>query len=344
MKLSIAAAFGSLVLLGAVCCGPVAAQTGYHVLKTIPVAGDGGWDYINVEPSMNHLFISRGTHVIVWDTSTGGIVGDIPNTAGVHGIAIAEDLGKGFTSNGRAASVSIFNLRTLEPITTVQVDEGPDGICYDPATKRVFTFNGRSDDASAVDAVNDKLVGNIPLDGRPEFPAADGRGHVYCNIEDKSEITQIDAKTLKVLNVWPLAPGEGPSGLSIDAKHHRLFSVCHNQKMVVMDSDTGKIIATPTIGDGPDASWFDPGTGYAFSSNGGSGTLTIVQEKDPNTFVVADNVPTQQGARTMAVDTKAHRVYLVTAKFGPPDPNATGWGRRRGTMIPGSFVVVEVGR
>jgi hypothetical protein len=312
----------------------------YHVTRTFQIGGDGGWDYLSIDPDTGRLYVSRGTHVQVVDTGTGKVVGDIPNTTGVHGLAVDKELNRGFTSNGRDASVSEINLATNQEVRRIKVDNGPDCIIYDPGSKRVFTFNGRSNDSTAIDAATGKVAGTIALDGRPEFAAPDGRGHVYVNIEDKSEIAQIDSKALKVLNVWSIAPADGPSGLAIDAKHHRLFSVTDG-KMIVMDADTGKIVATPTIGDGPDAAGFDPKLGLAFSSNGQSGTLTVVQEKNPATFDVLADVPTQRGARTMALDTKTHRVYLAAAKFTPPPPGATGW-QRRGTMVPGSFVILEV--
>jgi DNA-binding beta-propeller fold protein YncE len=316
----------------------------YHVITTYPIGGDGFWDYLNCDAKTHHLFISRGTHVMVVDANTGTVIGDIPDTEGVHGIALATDLDVGFTSNGGEDTVTEFDLKTFKEIQRIKVGQGPDSIIYDPATQRVFTFDGHSNDSTAIDATTGKVVGTIPLDGRPEFGATDGKGHVYCNIEDKSEIEAIDSNTLKSLHIWPLAPGESPSGLAIDARHRRLFSTCHNGNFVVMDCDTGKVIATPPIGDGPDAATFDPKLGLAFSSNGGGdGTLTIVHETDPNTFDVVANVPTQKGARTMALDTSTGRVYLVTAKFGPPAPGATGWMARRGTMLPGSFTIIVVG-
>lgn len=314
----------------------------YHVIKRIPVGGDGGWDYLTVDSSTHRLFISRGAHVIVIDVESGASAGEIANTPGVHGIALAPDLGRGFTSNGGDNTVTIFDLKTLKEISRVPVGTGPDAIIYDPATKRVFTFNGRSGDASAVDGASGSVVGTIPLGGRPEFAASDGKGHVYCNIEDKSEIVAIDSNALTVKNRWSLAPGDGPSGLAIDAKHHRLFSVCGNGKMVISDPEAGRVIGTADIGKGPDAAGFDPGTGFAFSSNGGDATLTVVKEAPGNKFEVVENAQTEPGARTMALDTKTHRVYLVTAKFGPPPAGATG--RRRGVMEPGSFVVLVVGR
>lgn len=333
----------SAIALTVTACVSLAGATGaraasnYHIVNKYAIGGDGGWDYLNVDPDSGRLFVSRGTHVQVIDTSTGKVIGDIPNTEGVHGIAIDNELNRAFTSNGRDASVSEIDLGTLTEVRRIKVDNGPDCIIYDPASKRVFTFNGRSSDSSAIDAATGTVAGTIALDGKPEYAAPDGEGHVFVNIEDKSEITEIDSNTLKVLNVWPIAPGDSPSGLAIDPKHHRLFSVCHNNFMVVLDTETGKVVATPSIGNGPDAAKFDPHGDLAFSSNGQSGTLTIVHEKDPNTFDVVADVPTQNGARTMALDTKTHHIYLATAQFTPPPP-----GARRGTMVPGSFTILEV--
>src|SRR5579872_621810 len=255
----------------------------YHVIKKIPVGGEGGWDYLTVDGGARRFYITRGTHVIVLNADTGAPVGEIANTPGVHGVALAIDLGRGFTSNGGDNTVTIFDLKTLKEISRVSVGTGPDAIIYDPATKRVFTFNGRSGDSTALDASSGSVVGTIALDGRPEFAASDERGHVYCNIEDKSEIAEIDANALKVSKRWSLAPGDGPSGLAIDRKHHRLFSVCGNGKMIVSDAVAGTVVATPDIGRGPDAAGFDPGPGLAFSSNG-EGTLTVVKEEAPDKF------------------------------------------------------------
>jgi len=326
----------------AVTAGAGYAAPNYHVVNKYAVGGDGFWDYLSVDPGTGHLFISRGSHVQVMDTSTGKIVGDIDGTTGVHGLAVDGELNRGFTSNGRDASVSEVDLSTFKEIKRITVGQGPDAIIFDPASKRVFTFNGRANSSTAVDANSGNVAGTIPLDGRPEFGQADGDGHVFCNIEDKSEIAEIDSKNLKVLKTWSIAPGDGPSGLAIDTKHHRLFSVCDGGKMVVSDYDAGKVVATVDIGDGPDAAAFDPKGDLVFSSNGQSGTLTVVHEKDPMTYEVVANVATQKGARTMALDPKTHHIFLATAQFGPPDPNATGWAARRGTMVPGSFTIIEV--
>ena len=317
--------------------------SGYHLMKKYQVGGEGFWDYLKMDSEARRLYISRGTHVMVLNADTGEVAGDIPNTDGVHGIALAPELGRGFTSNGRSSTATIFDNKTLKIIGEAKTDAGPDGIIYDAASQRVFTFNGHGNSATAIDAATGKVAGTIPLDGRPEFAAADGAGHVYNNLEDKSIVIQIDSKSLKVLNRWPLAPCESPSGMAIDPEHRRLFIGCHNQMMAVMDADTGKVVATPPIGRGVDANQFDPGTGLAFSSNG-DGTLTVIHEDSPDKFTVVDNVQTQRGARTMALDLKTHNVYLVSADFGaPPAPTADN-PHPRPTMVPNSFVVLVYGK
>ncbi|MGA3327289.1 MAG: YncE family protein [Terriglobia bacterium] len=322
---------------------PLAAADGnYHLLKKVVLGGEGGWDYLNCDSEARRIYISRGTHVMVVDADTYAVVGDIPGTEGVHGIALAPELGRGFTSNGRSNSVTIFDLKTLKVLGTAPTGEGPDAIVYDPASRRVFTLNGRAGTATAVDAATGKLAGTVTLGGRPEFAAADGQGHIYNNLEDKSEIVQIDSQKLTVTARWPLAPGEEPSGLAIDREHRRLFAGCHNKMMVVMDADSGKVLATPAIGQGVDANGFDPGTQLAFSSNG-DGTLTIVHEDSPEKFTPVASVPTQRGARTMAVDLKTHHIFLVTAEFGPPPPPTPEHPRTRPQAIPGSFTLLVVG-
>ncbi len=338
----------TLCCLLAILCGfslvPASGASGYHLIKKVVLGGQGFWDYLVCDSAHHHLFISHGTHVMVVNTNTLRVVGDIPNTPGVHGIALAPDLNRGFISDGRSSEVTIFNLKTLKTIGTVKTTgQDPDCIIYDPVSKRVFTFNGRSDNSTAIDGETGKVVGTIDLGGRPEYAVADGEGHVYNNLEDKSEELEIDSKTLKILNRWPLAPGEGPSGLSMDLESRRLFSGCHNQKMVIMNADNGKVVATEPIGQGVDATRFDPGTGLAFSSNG-DGTLTVIHEDSPDTYTVIDNVKTERGARTMALDTKTHRVYLVTAQFGPMPPRKPGQRFRFPSIKPGSFTLMEFGR
>ena len=320
-----------------------AGPSGYHIAKTAKVGGDGGWDYLTVDSKARRVYISRGTHVMVVDADAATVVGDIPNTNGVHGIAIAGDMDKGFISDGRDGNVTIFDTKTLKVLGTAPAGKNPDAIIYDPASKRVFAFNGTSKDATAIDAKTGTVAGTIPLGGKPEFAAADEKGHVFVNIEDTSEIVQFDSNKLSVETRWKIAPGEEPSGLALDRKHRRLFSVCSNKLMVVVNADTGKVITTLPIGSGTDAAGFDPETGYAFSSNG-EGTLTVVHEDSPDKFSVVENVPTQARARTMALDAKTHQVYLVTAEFGPAPAATAQTPRPRPPMIPGSFTMLILSR
>jgi YVTN family beta-propeller protein len=268
------------------------------------------------------------------------VIGEIPNTDGVHGITIVREFGKGFTSNGRTSTVSIFDLRTLKVIGDVIVGKNPDSIRYDDFSKRVFVFNGQSHDATVIDASSGKVVETIPLGGKPEFAVTDGVGHVYVNNEDKSEVVVIDPIKLKVIHEWKLAPGEAPSGLAIDRKNRRLFSVCRNKYMIVLDADTGQTLANLPIGSGTDGCGFDPGTQLAYSSNG-EGTLTVVHEESPTKFSVLDTITTQRGARTITVDTKTNSVFLPTAEYGPTPPPTTDQPRPRPPVIPGTFVVLK---
>lgn len=320
----------------------VAAGPGYHITATYKVGGEGGWDYLTADADARRVYISRGTHVMVLDADSGKSVGDIADTQGVHGIALAPELGRGFTSNGREGTVSIFDLKTLATSSKVKVGDNPDAILYDPATKRVFTFNGRSQDSTAVDGASGKVLGTIKLDGKPEFAASDAKGMIFVNIEDKSELVAIDPNKLEVKAKWPLAPCTEPSGLSIDRKNHRLFVGCDNKMMAVVDADNGKVLATPPIGEGVDATTFDPGTGLAFASCG-EGVLTVVKEDSPGKFS-AENVPTERGARTLALDGKTHNVFVVTADFGPPPAATADNPHPRRSIVPDTFRVLVLGR
>ena len=317
--------------------------SGYHLLKTIKLGGEGFWDYLAFDSPTRRLFISRGRKVVVLDVDSEKVVGEIPNTTGVHGIALAPGLGDGYTSNDGAGTISIFDMKTLQVIGQAQAEKNPDAIVYDPASKRVFAMNGLSGSATAIDAKTGMVVGTIELNGKPEFAVADGAGHVYVNLENKSEEVQIDSQNLAITARWPLAPCESPAGLAIDSENRRLFVGCHNKMMAVVDADSGKVIASPPIGIGVDAGQFDPGTGFAFASNGG-GTLTVVHEDSPNQFTVVEEVPTQTGARTMALDPKTHEVFLVTAQFAPPPAPTPEIPHPRGGMVPDSFVVLVYGR
>ena len=281
---------------------------------------------------------------MVLDSDSGTSVGDISDTPGVHGIALAPELGRGFTSNGREGTVSVFDIKSLATTSKVKVGENPDAILYDPSTKRVFTFNGKSHDSSVIDAASGKMIGTVPLDGKPEFAVSDGKAEVFVNIEDKSEIEVIDPNKMEVRARWPLAPCKEPSGLAIDRKNRRLFSGCGNKMMAVVDADSGKVIATPAIGEGVDATAFDGETGLAFASCGEDGVLTVVKEESADKFTTVENVKTQEGARTMALDSKTHNVFVVTAKFGPPPAPTANNPHPWPSVVPNTFVVLVAGK
>jgi hypothetical protein len=315
-----------------------AGSSGYQVIKTVSVPGDDGWDYLTVDSDARRVYISHGTHVVVMNADTYAIEGDIPDTPGVHGIAIASDLGRGFISNGRANTATIFDLKTLKTIGTVKTDANPDAIAYDSVSKRVFTFNGRGKNTTAINATDGTVVGTLAMGGKPEFAVADGKGSIFVNNEDTSELIEINTQKLTETHRWPLAPCKSPSGLAIDGKSRRLFSVCDEKVMSVMDAENGKVVATPAICDGPDAAAFDPATNYAFASCG-DGNLTVIHEDSAGKFTVIDSVPTKKSARTMGLDLKTHNIFLPAADFDPPAP-----GERRGKMKPGSFVILVVAK
>jgi DNA-binding beta-propeller fold protein YncE len=319
-----------------------AEDLGYKVLKRFDVGGEGGWDYLTMDSESRRLYISRSTRVQVFDVDEGKVIGEVSNTPGVHGIALVPKLGHGFTSNGQEGTVTVFDLKTLKELDRIKVGQNPDGIMYDPLSNRVFTFNGRSRDATAIDAETKKVAGTVTLGGKPESAVSDEQGQVYVNIEDKDEVVVFDARDLMVKHRWPVAPAKRPVGLAIDRNSHRLFISCGNEKMAVMDAETGRVLATPAIGKRTDFCVFDPDTKLAFSSNGGDGTLTVVHEDAPDKFSVVANVPTQIGARTCALDSKTHNIILVSARFELPPANAKG--RQRPRMIRNSFVVLVVGK
>jgi DNA-binding beta-propeller fold protein YncE len=319
----------------------LAGSSGYHVVKTIPIGGAGRWDYDLVDTAARRVYVSHQTHVVVLDADSYAVVGDIPNTPGVHGIAVASDLGRGFTSNGKANTITIFDLKTLKVISTVKSGgQNPDAIYYDSGSKHVFAFNGRSSNATVINAAEGTVAGTIAVGGKPEFAAGDDKGHVYVNVEDKSELLEIDAQKMSVLHRWPLTGCKEPSGLAIDQKNRRLFSVCGNKKMMVVNADTGKVVATPAIGEDPDAAGFDPDTQLVFSSNGESGDLTVIHEDSPDKYTVIDTVPTKKYARTMAIDLKTHNIFLPMAEFEPVAPK----GEEEPPMKPNSFGLLLVGK
>jgi len=323
------------LLLGATLA--FAASSGFHVTDRIKVGGEGGWDYLTVDDSAHRLYVSHSSHVVVIDLETNQVVGDIPNTNGVHGIAIVPELNRGFTSNGGSNNVTIFDLKTLEPVGEVAVGQNPDSIRYDSASGRVFTLNGRSNDSTVFNARTGAVERTIALGGKPEFTAVDGKGTLFVNVEDTSEIVEIDTRSLEVTKRYSLAPCEEPTGMAMDTESRRLFSVCGNELMAISDPDTGKVVATAAIGPGSDGAGFDPGLELAFSSNGGDGTLTVVGQVNGQ-YQTLENVPTQRGARTMVVDPATHKIYMSAAEYG----EAPATGRGRPPMVPDSFMVLVV--
>lgn len=306
------------------------------------VGGVGGWDLLAFQPEQKRLFISRSDRVQVFDTESGKVIKEIPGTDGVHGIALAKELGRGFTSNGKSNSVTVFDLDSLSVIDEIKgTGEKPDAILYDPVSKRVFAFNGRSQNTTVIDAVTRKIIATITLPGKPELAVLDGKGNIFVNIEDKNSIARIDIAKLTVTAEWPIAGCEGPTGLAIDPKHGRLFSVCDNHKMVVINAVSGKAVSEVVIGAGPDGAAFDSRSALVLSSNG-DGTLSVIRQERPDQYSTVATIPTQKGARTMALDEATHHVYLVTSEFGPPPPATADQPHPRPPQIPGTFSVLAV--
>jgi YVTN family beta-propeller protein len=318
------------------------AQKPYHIIDHWKVGGDGGWDYLLVDSPAHRLYLTRGAHVDVVDTQTGKLVGSIAGLHGTHGIAL-DTAGKfGYISDGGGNAVVIFDRATLATVATIPAGTNPDAILFEPATQTVWAFNGRSHDATVIDAATRKVVATIPLPGKPEFAVADGKGTIFNNIEDKGEIVRLDAHTNKLTATWPVTGCESPSGLAFDAPGARLFPVCDGKKMGVLDSNTGKVLATAEIGDGPDAAGWDAAHKLAFASCG-EGVLSVIDAAAPG-YPTIENLPTQRGARTMSYDPATDRIYLVTAEFGPrPAPSADN-PRPRPAILPGSFQVLVAGR
>ena len=348
-------------LLGMVCCtGLIAtsavflARTGvhaapggasYHLIRKMAVGGDGAWDYLTVDPDAKRIYLSRGSHVMVVDEEKGEVVGDIADTKGVHGIAVAKDLGKGFTSNGQANSVSVFDLSTLKITATIPVSgKNPDSIIYDAANKRVWTFNGASANATVIDASSGQVAGTVVLSGKPETPVLDGKGSIFVNIEDKNSVVEIDAKGMTVKHSYPMAGCEAPSGIAMDTEHRRIFSGCSDSKKIaVTDADSGKVIAAVAICEDTDASAFDPALGFAFASCR-EGALSVVHQDSPDKYSVAQTVKTEFGARTMALDPKTHHVFTVTADLKPAGAPTKENPHPRPQPVPGTFRILEYGQ
>jgi YVTN family beta-propeller protein len=314
----------------------------YKVTGQIPIGGEGGWDYLYADSPNRTLYVSHGSEVEIVDLDSDKTVGKITGLKGIHGVVAVDDLNRGFISDGKDNTVVIFDLKSHAILQKVKVGTNPDGMVYDPFTKRVFVFNGRSNDATAIDAATGEVAGTLAVGGKPEFPASDGAGNLFVNIEDKNEMLQVDPTTLKVKSRWKLAPCESPSGLALDNSGHRLFAVCDEKKMVVVDADSGKVVSTVEIGDGPDATAYDPEKKLVFSSNGQTGTLTVAKQDSADKYSVVENVPTEKSARTMALDTKTHKVYLSAAELGPkPAPTADN-PHPRPAIKSGSFHLIVV--
>jgi DNA-binding beta-propeller fold protein YncE len=317
-------------------------SSGYKILNKIHLEGDGGWDCLTIDDSTSRLFISHGTMVQVLDVNTHTVVGTLIDTKGVHAIALARNINKGFISNGKDTSVTVFNLKTLQVITKVKATgNNPDAIIFDPFSQKVFVYNGKSSNATVIDANSNKVIGTIVLPGKPEFSVTDGIGKVYVNIEDKSQICVINSSTLKVDQTWSVAPGKEPSGLAIDTKTRRLFVVCDNKLMIILNADNGNVVSKLDIGERVDGVEFDPSLKRAYSSNG-DGTLTIVQEENGNTFKVLENFTTQKGARTIALDSKTHHIYLPVAEYGEDPAATTENPHPRPSIKPNTFRILEI--
>ena len=316
----------------------------YKFLSEIPIGGEGGWDILTVDSPAHRLYLSHATKVVVVDLAKSAVAGEITDTPGVHGFVVAPELQRGFSTNGKEGKASVVDLKTLSTTSKVDTGEGPDAGVYEPRRGEVYVFNHKGNSATVIDAKTAKVVGTIPLGGSPEFAAADGAaGRVYCNLEDKSEIAVIDAVKHEVIARWPLAPGEEPSGIALDATHHRLFAACHNKMMVMVDTQTGKIVATVPIGAGVDGCAFDDATQLAFASCG-DGTTTIAKEETPDKLTVVQTLKTEPRARTMTLDPGTHRIYLPSAQFQPPPSPSPGASPGRPQVVPNSLKLLVYGK
>lgn len=332
----------SVALLMIMSAATAIAEGPYHIAAQWKIGGDSGWDYLAVDPMSKLLYVTHGNHVVVIDTISGSVKADITGLKGIHGVAFDTSGKFGYISDGGANEVVVFDRKTDAILQRVPAGTNPDGIVFEPVTQTVWAFNGRSKNATVIDDVTHQVVATVPLPGKPEFPVADGKGSVYDNIENLSQIVHIDARTHTILATWPIAPCEGPSGLAIDKRHERLFAVCDGT-MAVVDARTGKVVATPKIGDGPDAARFDSKHRLAFSSNG-EGTLTIVHEDSLDSYSVLQTLATKRGARTMALDEASGKIYVVTADFGPRPAATADSPHPRPSIVPGSFVVIQISR
>lgn len=323
----------------AIGCSHAQEKTGMHIIHNFSIASTGGWDYLEVGPVNNWLYVSHGTQVNILNKINGDSVGVIENTTGVHGIAFDVEANRGYTSNGRINSVTVFDMHTNKVITQIATGQNPDAIIFEPFSKKIITCNGRSKNLSIIDPVQNKVTDSIDVAGKPETPVSDGAGRLFVNVEDKNEIVVVDMKTYKVLFHWSILPGEGPTGLAYDQKTKRLFAGCEKRLMII-DATNGKVIDAPTIGDGCDGVVFDATTNNIYTSNGADGTITVVHEENANQFKVVETIATKKGARTITLDKATHFLYLPTAEFEPADPSQKG----RPKMKPGTFQILVIGK
>ena len=342
-KLPLAAA---LMLLGGAALAQTAPATApYHLLHTITIGGEGGWDYLSVDPAGERLYLSHGTQVDVVDLRTRRVIGTIPNTPGVHGIEAVPGANRGYVTCGRNNTCVVFDLTTLKPIgTAIPTGPKPDALLYDTFSKRVFLFSNAGGKTTVLDAATGQVAGTAELGGDLEAAAADDKGHIFVNVEDKSEVIEVNAQTMAVTHRYPLAPGEEPTGLAFDPRAGRLFSACHNEKLVVTDSRTGKQLAVLPIGQGVDGAAFDPSTQNVITSNGGAGTFTVIHQDSPTKYTVVATIPTQRGARTIAISPTTHHLFTCTADYGPTPAPTTENPRPRPSIVPGTFRVLEYGQ
>lgn len=335
-------ALAAVALLSVAARAHAPAPAPFKLDHRITLGGAGGWDYLYADPAAHRLYVSHSTKAIVVDTRTDSVIGEVAPAPGIHGIAIAPELGRGWTSNGRDSSVTVFDTHTFATLATVKLPaRNPDAILYDPASRRVFTFNGGSSNATVLDARSNEVVGTVPLGGTPEFAVVDGAGKLWVNLEDSSAIVVLDTHRLNVRARWPIAPGEGPSGLALDRAHHRLFAACGNKTLVVVNSENGHVVATAPIGEGVDAVVYDAARGLVLTSNG-EGTMTVVRQDSPDRYHVVETVTTERGARTLALDSVTGAVYSATADYGPPPAPTPERPHPRPSLVPGSFRVLVI--
>ncbi len=333
------------LLLGLIAfwCAEIVAQEPYKFLNEIPIGGEGGWDILTVDSGASRLYLSHATKVVVVDLNNNSVVGEIADTPGVHGFVAVPELQRGFSSNGKESKSSVVDLKTLKTVSKIDTGESPDALVYEPRRGEVYVFNHKGNSATVIDAKQAKVVATIPLGGGPEFAVADKiAGRVYCNIEDKSEVAVIDAAKHEVVARWSVAPGTEPSGIALDAAHHRLFATCHNKLMAMLDTETGKVVATVPIGAGVDGCAFDDSTQLAFASCG-DGTTTIAKEETPEKLTVVQTLKTEPRARTIALDSKTHRIYLPSAQFQPPPSPSPGATPARPTVVPNTLKLLVYG-